>query len=133
MILNFTVDKPIDLVYDHLTDMQKFVSIHPIIYKIENKGADNYLVFETLKVLFIPISFTYPVKVAADKQKNEVIINAVVKKMTHVQMHFVLKNENGKTSVTETIDFRSPLPVKAILEKIFSKQHADLFKNMNAL
>ena len=60
MVLTYSINKPVEIVYDCLTDMQKFVSVHPIIYKIENKGENEYLVFETLKVLFIPVSFTYP-------------------------------------------------------------------------
>ena len=58
MNLIFRVNKPIDTVFDYLTDMQKFVSVHPLISKIDDLSGNNYLVHETLKVGFIPFSFT---------------------------------------------------------------------------
>lgn len=133
MTLTFNINKPIDFVFDYLSDMQKFVSVHPIIYKIENKGNNNYLVYEKLKLLFIPVSFTYPAHVEENKETNQIIINAVVKKMTRIQMNFVLDNINGQTKITETIDFKSALPIKFIMQKIFRKQHTDLFKNIETL
>ena len=52
MKLSFKIHKNIDLVFDYLTDMQKFVSVHPVIFKIENTSAKSYLVHETLKFGF---------------------------------------------------------------------------------
>jgi carbon monoxide dehydrogenase subunit G len=130
MILTYNINKPLETVFEYLTNMQKFVTVHPIIYKIEDKGQNEYLVFEKLKILFIPVSFTYPAKVEGNIQTRQIKINAVVKKMTHIQMHFDLANDNGKTRITETIDFMSPLPLKGTMEKIFKKQHNELFKNI---
>ena len=57
MKLSFRIHKKSDLVFDYLTDMQKFVSVHPVISKIDNTGQESYLVHETLKFGFIPFSF----------------------------------------------------------------------------
>src|SRR5690606_40899548 len=51
-----------DLVFDYLTDMQKFVLVHPVISKIDSTGQESYLVHETLKFGFVPFSFTYPAR-----------------------------------------------------------------------
>jgi hypothetical protein len=56
---------------NYLADTNKFTSVHPVITKLEPKGGDNYLVYETLKVGFIPFSFTYPVVIKSDTQKAE--------------------------------------------------------------
>ncbi len=133
MILTFNINKPINVVFEHLTNMQKFVTVHPIIYKIEDKGSNQYLVFEKLKMLFIPVSFTYPAKVEGNFQNKQVTICAVVKKMTHIKMNYVLENDNGRTKITETISIRSPLPIGSIMQKIFTKQHTKLFKNIEDL
>jgi hypothetical protein len=45
-------------------------------------------------------------------------------------MKFVLKVDNGRTIIDEEIQFKSPLPVKFIMESIFRKQHDQLFKNI---
>jgi hypothetical protein len=110
--------------------MQKFVRVHPVIYKIEAKKNNDYLVHEKLKLLFIPVSFTYPVTVESDAVTRKIKMKAVVKKMTEVEMNFAIKVENGKTIVDEEIIFKSKLPVKFIMKGVFKKQHLKLFKNI---
>lgn len=61
MKLSFRLEKSADIIFDYLTDMQKFVSVHLVIYKIDNTGINRYLVYEMLKFGFIPFPFTYPV------------------------------------------------------------------------
>ena len=58
--------------------MRKFAAVHPIIYKIENKGKNEYLVLKKIKTLFIPVIFTYPAKVEGNIQTKQITINAVV-------------------------------------------------------
>lgn len=130
MKLSFRIHKHVDLVFDYLTDMQKFVSVHPVISKIENTGENKYLVHETLKLGFIPFSFTYPVTVEKNTSDKTVSIRATVFKLTKIEMKFALKEDQDYTSIDEEIEFKSPLPVKFIMGGIFKKQHAQLFKNM---
>ena len=130
MKLSVRIHKDIDLVFDYLTDMQKFVSVHPVIYQIDNIINGNYLIHETLKVGFIPFSFTYPVTVEENIVDKIVIIRATIFKLTQVQMKFVLESNNDFTLIDEEIQFNSPLPIKFIMQKIFKKQHGQLFKNI---
>ena len=130
MKLSFKIRKNIDLVFDHLTDMQKFVSVHPVISKIDNTSDKSYLVHETLKFGFIPFSFTYPVTIEKNISDKIVVIRAKVFKLTKIEMKFVLKADTGHTIIDEEIQFKSPLPVKFIMESIFRKQHNQLFKNI---
>ena len=130
MELSFKLKKTPDLIFDYLTDMQKFVSVHPVISQIDSTGNDSYLVHETLKFGFIPFSFTYPVTIETHKIDMIVIIRATVMKLTKIEMKFVLKTENDFTIVKENIQFKSLLPVKFIMQSIFRKQHSQLFKNI---
>lgn len=130
MKLSFKVNKNIDLVFDYLTDMQKFVSVHPVISKIEKTSDKNYIVYETLKFGFIPFSFTYPVTIEKSIKDKIVIIRATVFKLTKIEMKFVLKADKDHTIIDEEIQFNSPLPVKFIMKSIFKKQHTQLFKNI---
>lgn len=130
MKLSFRIKKSIDLTFDYLTDMQKFVLVHPVIYQIDNIGNESYLVYEKLKFGFIPFSFTYPVTIEKSISDKTIVIRATVFKLTKIEMKFVLKADNGFTIIDEDINFKSPLPVKFIMQSIFKKQHNQLFKNI---
>ena len=130
MELSYKLKKTPDLIFDYLTDMQKFVSVHPVIFQIDRIGNNSYLVHETLKFGFIPFSFTYPVTIEKHEVDKIVIIRATVMKLTKIEMKFVLKIEKDFTVVTENIQFKSLLPVKFIMQSIFRKQHSQLFKNI---
>lgn len=133
MKLSFRINKSADFIFDYLTDMQKFVSVHPVITKINKTGNDSYLVHETLKFGFIPFSFTYPVTIESTLDDKVVIIRATVLKLTKIEMTFVLNGDKDFTVVEESIQFRSPLPVNSIMQSIFKKQHGQLFKNIELI
>lgn len=133
MIFEFNVSKPAEVVYEYLSDMQKFVSVHPIIYKIDDLGENKFLVFEKLKLLYIPWNFTYVVKVETSKENKQVTITTTVKKMVHIKMNFTVEENSGNCKIKETVTFRSYLPVTAIMSKIFSDQHKQLFLNIGKM
>jgi carbon monoxide dehydrogenase subunit G len=133
MELRFEVNKPMHIVFDYLSDMQKFVSIHPVIHKIEDKGNNTYLVHETLKIGFIPFSFKYPASIECSKEENLVKIKATVMKFTKVEMHFKIESQSNLSVVNEVVNFYSIFPVKFAMRRIFKKQHGILFKNMDKL
>jgi carbon monoxide dehydrogenase subunit G len=131
MKLLFRTQKNIDTVFTYLTDMQKFVSVHPIIYQIDSLGDGRYLVHETLKVGFIPFSFTYPVVIDKDSVSKKVVIRATVFKVTKIEMKFSLRTEHNYTVIEEDIYFDSLFPVKFIMQKVFKEQHQKLFNNID--
>jgi len=128
--LQFKIKKPIDVVFDYLSNMQKFVSVHPVIHKIENVSANNYKVHETLKFGAIPFSFTYPVNIECNFENKSICIKATVFKLNKIKMDFILTQENECTIISEDIHFATPLPLKWLMKKIFKTQHALLFKNI---
>lgn len=130
MILQFQVNLPLQTVFANLSDMQKYVSFHPVITKIDHNGGNSYLVHETLKFGPIPISFTYPVTVEQHQNTNKIIFEAKVMKINHIKMEFDLYENDGITQITETLTFKTLLPIKALMANIFIAQHQQLFKNM---
>lgn len=129
MQLHFKIKKPIDQVFETLTDMRKFVAVHPVISKIDNKKDGSYLIHETLKFGFIPFSFTYPATVES-LSPDKVIIRAKIMKLTKVEMIFDIKFEDGHSLIKENISFKSILPIKGLMKKIFKEQHEKLFENI---
>jgi len=133
MNLKFKVRKNIDVVFEHLTDMTKFSSVHPIISKIVKIDQDRYKIHETIKFGFIPFPFTYSAKITADDSRKTVIMNAVVFKLTKIELKFTLSQEDDDTIVNEEISFSTPFPIKFMLRKIFREQHARLFENLETV
>ena len=130
MLLRFTLTQPADVVFGYLADPQKFVSVHPVIAKIESLRADRYRVYETLKVGRLPFSFTYLATFAPDPAGKTVRIDATVFGLTRIAMAFRVFSQDGKTVVEEEVSFRSVLPVKPVMEKVFREQHHRLFQNI---
>ncbi|MCC7379917.1 MAG: SRPBCC family protein [Chitinophagaceae bacterium] len=130
MTLNYTINKPAHIVFNYLADMQKFASVHPVITRIDNIEDNLYLVFETMRFGFIPFSFTYPVIVNSNSKACNVCIKATVMKITSIEMMFSITTANGGTIVHEEINFTSLLPIKSLMQKIFTKQHKQLFLNI---
>ncbi|TAG55016.1 MAG: hypothetical protein EAZ27_07885 [Cytophagales bacterium] len=130
MKLTFKIKKSINIIFDYLTDMQKFVKVHPVIYQIDNLGNENYLVHENLKFDFVPFSFTYPVIIEKNISENKITIQAKVFKLIKIEMKFHLKADSDFTIIEEEINIKSLLPVEFIIQSIFRKQHNQLFKNI---
>lgn len=133
MTLNFNVNKSPEFVFDCLTDIQKFVSVHPVIYKAEKQSDGNYKIYERLRLLFIPFSFVYNASIEGDKTGRCVTMKARVMGLVNITMIYSLQEINGLTSVTELVNFNTFLPVKTLLTKIFNTQHKQLFLNINNL
>ncbi len=127
MNLSFFVKKDINFVYEHLTDIQKFVAVHPIISRMDKIGKEQYLVYETLHIGFIPFSFTYLATIEGNLSEKTVVMRAVVMRFTKIEMVYNLKATNNSTEIEESISFSSPLPIKWLMQRIFRKQHAQLF------
>lgn len=130
MELEFSLNLPPQVVYGYLTDMQKFASVHPIIQKIVPQPGGSYKVYERMKVGFLPYSFTYRATVAGNPDAMQVVINATVMGLTHIQMTFDIGASGANTLVRERITFKSPFPIQSIMQKVFREQHAILFKNI---
>ena len=57
-------------------------------------------------------------------------MKAVVMKIAFIEMVFTINEKNGYSIVREEIKFKSALPIKSIMQQVFIKQHALLFKNI---
>jgi carbon monoxide dehydrogenase subunit G len=130
MTIVHRVSKSRQVVIDYLSDIKKFVSVHPVITRMDTRSDGSYLVHETLKVGFIPISFTYSATIETDLSKNRVTMCARVMMITEVKMTFDCEPDGDFTIVTENVSISSILPVKSIVNRIFREQHVRLFERI---
>jgi carbon monoxide dehydrogenase subunit G len=127
--LTFKVSKDISTITQHLTDVEKFVSVHPLIYKMTDLGENTYKVFEKIKMGIIPYRFTYRATITHDH--NSVKMNASVMGLTKLSMHFTFQREGNVTIINERLTVQSVLPIKNFMVKLISKQHQEMFKNID--
>ena|SRR5690554_633602 len=130
MKLTFTVKMDKQTVFGFLTEADKFVSVHPLIYKMTQTGNNTYKVFEKMNIGFIPYYFTYEATVESGKSCDQVEINANIMGLTKIKMLFKLHNLDEATFVEEQISIKSYLPIKRMVHRLFKKQHALLFQNI---
>lgn len=133
MQLVFKLNNSAEEVVDYLSDMQKFVSVHPVIQKMIPVGNNQYRVHETLKFGFLRFSFRYPAWVEKSADNQTVVIRATVFKLTKIELTFFIQTKGNEVVVVEDVVFRSPLPVHGVMRRVFKTQHALLFKNIAAL
>ncbi len=128
MQLEFKIKKDKKFIIKNLIDADRFVSAHPLIYRMKKVGENKYKVYEKVTFGVIPYYFTYFATIL--NRENEVKIDAVVMKLTKISMIILLTEDDTLTTVTETIKIQSPLPIKGFMYALFKKQHKILFQNI---
>lgn len=132
MKLFFQLHTTPDVVFPYLSDMDLFTSVHPVISKMVSTGENQYMAFERLKMGPIPFSFSYPTVVHHNLTKGVIHMQAVILKMTTMEMSFTFSAQNGITTIEEDIQIKSIWPLKPLIFGIVKTQHAKLFKNIEA-
>jgi carbon monoxide dehydrogenase subunit G len=129
--LTFSLTADPEKVFQYLSQPELFVSVHPVVYKMEAIGPDKYRVFEKIRLGFIPYSFNYEAEMSGDRHKQQVHVMAVVQKHTRIEMLFSIKPGNNGTVVEEELRITSPLPIRGFMEKFIRRQHNFLFANID--
>jgi carbon monoxide dehydrogenase subunit G len=133
MKLTFTVNQPLPVVFDYLADMQKFVTVHPVITRIEpGLNSNNYKINETLRMGPIPLRFTYSATVNA-LEKEQVVMHVAELKGVTLNIRFDLAATPNGTSIQEEIVIHTFQPLRQLLQVIFRKQHNKLFRNIDSM
>ncbi len=131
--LRYQLKASAQFVFDYLSNMDKFVAIHPLIQKMEQVGLNEYLVHESIQVGLLPFRFTYPANVASDRTEMKVVMCATVMRLTKIQMDFDIYPNGDHCSVSEVVTLTTWLPIRFILKRLFQSQHNKLFANLEAL
>jgi hypothetical protein len=132
MKLIYKSSKPPSLITNYLTDMNRFVTVHPVITKMKHLQQNNFLVSETLKAGFMSFSFSYPATVKVNEESKVVTMEASVMKLARITMIFTISEYSGGALINEEINFHTWLPIKSILHRLFKKQHNLLFRNIES-
>ncbi len=130
MHLVFRINQAQAIVYEYLTDAQKFVKVHPVIYKAEKISEQKYVMYERLGIGILSCPFSYPVEILSHAAEQTIEMKAVVMKIVAIEIKFSLTTEGNYTIVNEEVTFKSWLPIAGIMGIIFKKYHRQLFENI---
>jgi len=130
MKLFFQLHTSPEVVFPYLSDMDLFASVHPVISKMVSTGTNQFMAFETMNMGPIPFSFSYPTVVHHNLTKGVIEMQAVIFKMTTMEISFNLSAQNGVTTIEEDIQIKSIWPLKSLIFGLVKTQHAKLFKNI---
>lgn len=128
--MTFHVGKSPDDVVNYISQPDLFVSIHPVIYKIQELEMGSWKVFEKLHFAGIPFSFSYPASMHCDFITREITMKAVVMSVVAINLTFKIQKELDTTKVFEEVAISSLLPVHPFVKNVFLKQHQVLFDKL---
>ena len=129
-ILDHHIPRPVDEVYPYLSDIERFVSMHPVIYKCEHKGGTDHVLYERLRVLGIGISFSYPVCIQESIPNERVVMFSEFIKGVNLRLVFDLTCNGETTTIKETILFKGPFFVRPMFMRLLARMHSEMMTNI---
>lgn len=133
MTLYYQLSKPLDVVFRHLAEAYLFVKVHPVIYKCEQVGENQYKFYEKQYIGFIAYNFTYIVTITSNPTNNEIRMTALVMRLLKIDLKFELSEQQGKTHVCEFVNLSSFFPIRFLVNPIFRTIHKKIFENIENL
>lgn len=130
MILNYNISKPAEAIYGTLAQMDKFVGVHPVVYKVDCVGENEYIFYEKINVLFISFDFNYKVNVSALENNKNITMSSVVRKGVLLKLEFMLVPHENYTEVIEKVSIKANVFVRMIFENVLRRVHKKLFLNI---
>lgn len=130
--LNHSCAHPVNLVFPFVADIQKFVSIHPVLFKADEVKSNYFLLHERLNK-HLPFSFSYYVTMVEVTHNQRVVMHSNIFKLVDLTLtfDFIYNEQTQFTEVTEYINIKAPAVIKHLFIKTISKIHVQLFLIIN--
>lgn len=130
--LNHICSQPANLVFPFIADIQKFVSIHLVLFKADEIKPNYFLLHERLNKR-LPFSFSYYVTMVEIIPDKKVVMHSNVFKLVDLTLTFDFNynQQTQLTEITEQIHVKAPALIKKQFTKMISKIHVQLFAIIN--
>lgn len=126
--LTFTSTARASQIQAFLSEPEKFVSVHPLIFRMEALPNGRFRVFERVAIGPIAQRFTYPATIEVVDGRVE--LRARVMGMVRVEMIFSFTEQPKRTLLREDVEIRTLLPIKRFMRWLIREQHAVMFANI---
>jgi hypothetical protein len=136
IILNHTLKKDADFVYNHLLDFKKFGEVHPYMVKVEElERYDefvNYNVKERRVMILgiIPMWPVYTAKVFEVEKGRHIRYTSPVQKGVDLVIDLTLNHKGGVTHVNEYIEVTTNPIIAKVFLGILKKAHLEVFEKL---
>lgn len=132
--LIFEFPQPIEELFPFFSDANKFVDIHPVIYKCQHLKDSDFQLFERLKLIGnLGFSFSYPVTFTAIHDKQQVTMTSQIRKGVHLELLFDFKAIEGKTILTESVTFTGPFFIRPLFIPFLAKVHTRMVAGLGGV
>lgn len=132
MEVSYRIPAPVHEVFPYFADMKKFGDAHPIIYRVDDIGPNEYLFYEKLRMFMFNVRFTYKVKVESIDQNREVKIYSNVQRGVHLKLTFSFSEINRQTEINEVIAVTASGWVKSFFHPLLKKSHLKLVNEITS-
>ncbi len=131
-ILVHDLNAPVEKIFPFFSDMDKFVGVHPVIYKCTCLGGNEYRLFERLSLAFFKISFSYLVTLEKSVINQQVVMYSKIRRGATLRLTFDFTEAKNTTRITETVDFDGPPGISTLFIKFLTRMHNNLIENLGA-
>jgi len=131
-ILVHDIARRVEDVYPFFSDMHRFVSIHPVIYKCVPVADNCYCLHERIKMAGASFSFSYNVTIEYVVLNKQVIMFSEIRKGITLKLVFDFEEQNGKTQLTETVSFNGPVFIAPLFLSFLTRVHRRMIKGINS-
>ncbi len=132
-ILKHQIEQPVENVFPFFSEIEQFVSIHPVIYKCEPLSANEYQLFEQLSLMGFKTRFSYNVIFEKIVPNQQVIMCSNIRKGVHLRLTFDFEcNKEKTTQIVETVDFKGPAIIDPLFLKFLAKTHLKMVENLRS-
>jgi hypothetical protein len=129
-VLKHNIPYPVTSVYPYFSDINKFVSIHPVIYKCDPVSIKEYKLYEKLSLGLFKVSFSYIVIMETTAHNVKVVMFSIIRKGVTLRLTFDFTTTPGGTEIIETVEFSGPFGIGGFFLNFLTKVHRKIVDNL---
>lgn len=130
--INKRINKPLNVVFRVLADVDQFVQAHPLMEKAEKIRPQHYIIHEFTPIGMWKFRFTYPAVITADTDAQRITMRADVFKLLKINLDFQLQALGEQTDVNEFVQIEGISFLARNLKKVIEDAHEKLFENISS-
>jgi carbon monoxide dehydrogenase subunit G len=131
MKLNYLVPASVEEVFPYFADLKKFVDVHPVIFRIDELGSNEYLFYEKMDLFLFKYTFTYKVILESVDLNKRVVMHSKVQRGVYLHLTFSFDQEKGQTKIDEIVHIKAFPFIRAIFKPILRKSHLKLVNEIS--